>query len=92
MGFYEITVPYYALIKAENAIEATKKYIEVVYGSEDELDSLLEKMFQVNKYYATGRLTLSVDIDSGEHISTEDIIEVINSEGTEILLVDGALL
>lgn len=92
MRFYEIHDPYYALIKARDKVDATRKYIEVVAGCEEEFEEIREKMSLVEKDYVIGALAHSIDDNTGEKITIKELKQAINEEITEVLLIDGLLL
>ncbi|GGE47847.1 hypothetical protein GCM10011391_28250 [Pullulanibacillus camelliae] len=91
MKFYEISEPYYALIKARSGEEAVKKYIEVVAGDESEFEILLEDCKLVPDYYASARFAQSRD-EKGNLMDFDEVIEILESNETEILIMDGSLL
>ncbi|MGM7634194.1 hypothetical protein [Bacillus sp. Hm123] len=91
MKYFEFADPYYALIKAKHGEEAVKKYIEVVAGVEDDFESLLEECNLVPKYYAVAKFARSKGED-GELITLDETLETLESDETEILLMDGSLL
>ena len=91
MKFYEIHEPYYALIKARDEVDATKKYIEVVAGEEDEFEEILENCEQVSDYYAVAKFARSLGEDR-ELVEFNEVMEALKSNDTEILLMDGSLI
>lgn len=92
MRFYEIHEPYYALIKAEDEVEATKKYIEIVAGNDEEFEEIREEMNSVEKEYVTMILAHSIDQTTREKITPKELKRAINERSIEVLLMDGALL
>lgn len=91
MKYFEIKDPYYALIKAENLVEATKQYIEVVAG-DDEERPLIEKTFkEVSRDYALVKLSRGLG-ENGKVVSTEEVIQDIQSDSSSVLLIDGSLI
>lgn len=91
MYYFEFMLPYYALIKAKNGEGAVEKYIEVVAGDETEFDDLLEECKMVPEYYAGAKFSRSVGED-GKMLEMEEVINVLKSEKTELLLMDGSLI
>ena len=91
MNYYEILDPYYALIKAKSSEDAVNKYIEVVAGDESDFDSLLEECDSVPDYYASARLAQAKD-EMGKLMDLQEVIRTIESDETEILVMDGSLL
>lgn len=49
MKYFEVHVPYQALLKARNEIDATNKYIEIVEGNDEEFEQIRESMEVVEK-------------------------------------------
>lgn len=91
MNYYEITNPYYALIKAQNENEATKLYIEFVAGDDSEFDDLLKEVELVPEYYASARYARTVGEDK-ESIPLNEILEDLRNDDSQVLIIDSALI
>lgn len=91
MNYFEFVEPYYALIKAESGEEAVKKYIEIVAGEEGEFETLLEECKLVPEYYAAARFGRSTGED-GELCDLDEVIEILESKNSELLIMDGSLI
>lgn len=91
MNFYEINEPYYALIKAKDEIEATEKYIEIVAGREEEFEKIREEMNFVEKDYVIGKVAFCIDEDTGERLTSKELLNIIEKEEADVLLMDGSL-
>lgn len=91
MNYFEFVEPYYALIKAKNGEEAVKKYIEVVAGDENDVETLLEECKIVPEYYAAAKFSRSQD-EKGNLLEFEEVLEVLKSNVSEILMIDGSLI
>jgi len=89
--FFEFIEPYYALIKAKDYKEAVKTYIEEVAGEEDEFYELLEECKLVPELYATVKFCQAKGED-GELLDFKEFLKIIESDKTEVLLIDGSLL
>lgn len=91
MNYFEFLEPYYALIKADCGEEAVKKYIEIIAGDESDFESLLEESKLVPEYYAAARFSRSTD-ENGNMLDLEEVIEILKSSDTELLVMDGSLI
>jgi hypothetical protein len=91
MKFYEFIEPYYALIKARDEEEATKYYIEIVAGEDEEFKEILEECELVSDYYAVAKFAQSKG-ENGEMMKIDEILEVLESDEPELLLIDGSLI
>lgn len=91
MNYYEITNPYYALIKAKDTSKATELYIEQVAGDESEYDTLLNDMELVPEYYASARYARTVGEDR-ELIPLDEVLDDLASNEPQVLIIDSALI
>ncbi len=91
MYYFEFANPYYALIKAKNDEDAVHKYIEIVAGDDSEFENLLEECEIVTDHYAVARFSRAVDED-GMLCDLEEILKVLESDKSELLIIDGSLI
>jgi len=89
MKYFEIDDPYYALIKATDAEDATKKYIEVVAG-EEEFEEIKENMILKDRSYVWNKLAFHTNKE--DYPTVGDLKKAVMEETTDVLLVDGALI
>lgn len=97
MNFFEVTTPYYALIRANNREDALEAYMESVAEVDDEdLGRLLSSTKQVNRDYVRYRFEL-IFFTKLEDIIDGDLLDIqmnriLNTNTNEILLVDAELV
>lgn len=91
MHFYEINDPYYALIMAPSYGDAVQEYLNVVAGEQDEFDELMEEVKIVPEYYAAARFSRGKG-ENRDLMNMDEILETLNSNKTQVLLMDGSLL
>lgn len=89
MNFYEVNEPYYALVMADSYEKAYKEYVEVV--AEDHDGDLLENINQVSEQYALLRFSRVTD-DGGDLLEIDEMLRILKSEKTELLIIDGSLI
>lgn len=88
MKFYEITEPYYALIKAKDKAEAEKIYIENVADTDDYDNFQDEEINEVSRDYALSEYKrVMKKYGDTEHL----IMETFNVPASEMLIWDGSL-
>lgn len=94
MRFFEISDPYYALIKAKDEKDATKIYTEQVcdVSSGEEFEEFKQGMKEITKEQAKTAIKGAIDDDTGQPVSNEEIERAISQEITEILLIDSYLV
>jgi len=88
MRYFEISSPYYALIKAENEEQAIEKYVELVADDHD--DTLKEDIKEVERDYAL-IIHARADSEDGEIITHAQALEDFNKPEAEILAVTSEL-
>ncbi|MGY5388771.1 hypothetical protein [Bacillus spizizenii] len=91
MNFYEITEPYYALIKAKDKAEAEKIFNETVADTDEYENFQEEEINVVSRDYALIEFTKTGD-GEGNLESTKFIMETFNKPESETLIMDGSLL
>lgn len=89
MKFYEVHYPYYALIMATNEDEAIEIYTDNV--AEDYEGDLIDEIQEVSRDYAVIRFSRTKSED-GEEIDQVEVLATLNSEDSQVLVIDGALL
>ncbi|MGJ3548140.1 hypothetical protein ACR6EC_19800 [Bacillus subtilis] len=89
MNFYEITEPYYALLKAEDKAEAEKIYIENVADTDDYDNFQDEEINEVSRDYALSEYKRIMEkyAETNHHL----IMETFNVPAGEMLIWDGSL-
>lgn len=93
MEYYEFNDPYYALIKAENQEVAMQKYTALI-GEESVTDleeGTLDTLKKLSEEVAWGTF-INVVSEDGTEISEEEKKEYFNARGTDVLLIDKAML
>ena len=88
MKFYEVSEPYYALLKAENIEEAIKEYTDTV-GSDD--GTLKDEIKEVHIYDAVLKYGRGKSED-GREISVNELFNDLISPEPMTLLIDGSLI
>ncbi|RFA36198.1 hypothetical protein CAI16_05240 [Virgibacillus dokdonensis] len=93
MKYWEIQEPYYALIKADNNLEATNEYIRTVAGEDgfDEFNEIRDSLIKVDRDYALAKYSQALSEDKNP-IPIDDILLTFNIPGTLTLLIDGSVL
>lgn len=86
MNFYEFTEPYYSLIKAENQEEAVQSYLKAVADTEEGYE-----VKEVPDYYAIAKFSRCLD-EFKKLVPLKEVLEQLESDSTEVLMVDGDLL
>ncbi|MED4083891.1 hypothetical protein P4637_03315 [Halalkalibacterium halodurans] len=87
--YYEVTEPYYALIKADSKEEAIEEYVKSVAENEDgEVDESIE---EVEKEYALA-LFGQCKTEDGELLPPDKVLEEFNDQKSRVLAFDGALI
>lgn len=86
MKYFEVQLPYYALLRAENREEVVKIYVE--YIADDEDDKLIDEMIEIDSDTALGKFVRYLERVDGD-ISLSEVLKRFNEE--DILLIDGAL-
>ncbi|MGR0121688.1 hypothetical protein [Bacillus halotolerans] len=88
MNFYEITEPYYALIKAKDKAEAEKIYIENVADTDDYDNFQDEEINEVSRDYALSEYKrVMKKYGDTEYL----IVETFDAPASEMLIWDGSL-
>lgn len=85
MRYFEVTEPYYSLIKATNE----EKAIEV-YGQSD-VDEEDFEMNEVDKDYAWSKFSDS-SVERDRDYTTEELLEDFEAEEEELLLIDSSMI
>lgn len=88
MKYFEINLPYYALMKAENKESAMKKYVEFVA---DDDGTLNEEIKEVSRDYALLKFSRIYD-DNKKLLPISGVIEEFNCQSNEVIVIDGGLL
>ncbi|MCY8517918.1 hypothetical protein [Bacillus atrophaeus] len=88
--FFEITEPYYALIKADSGEEAEKIYNENVSDTDD-YEDFQEEIREVNELYALLRFSRVLDED-GTLMEISEVMREFSKDESEIIIWDGSLL
>ena len=88
MKFFEVTEPYYALIKAKTKEIAKDEYVKVV--AEDEDGNLVNNLKEVDRDYAVAVYSRTLSED-GKEIPINEILENIKDDVNMVLIVDGSL-
>ena len=91
MNYFEINEPYYALLKAENVEEATKKYVEVVAGDEEERPLIANNFEEIDRDYAFVKFARCLDESNGILPITQ-VVDDFNYAKSEVLIMDSTLL
>ncbi|MCQ4925002.1 hypothetical protein NE686_18015 [Tissierella carlieri] len=84
--YFEVQLPYYALIRAETEEEAIEIYIE--YVADDETDELKDEMVELDSDMALGKFVKCLEKVEGD-IPLSEVLKRFNEE--DVLLIDGAL-
>lgn len=96
MQFFEIKNPYYSLIRAKNAMDAAKEYIYVVAGGDEnfkEISNEIKRVKEENALKRVRKLFSGQVLDViDEDLIQEQIKRILNSEHTEIILIDASLV
>lgn len=87
--FFEVHDPYYALIKAKDVNEAKELYITIV--ADDEEGTLDNEIKEVPSDYAIAHYSRSLSEDK-EVVPLKEVLEVLRSNESNLLLIDGNLL
>jgi len=87
LKFFEVSYPYYALIKAESVSEAKEEYIKTVS------DEIVEEEFdkELDPYLALIIFSRGLSED-GKQVPALEVLEDFTSNETSTLLIDGSLL
>lgn len=88
MKFFEVSDPYYALIKANTKEKAMELYTKNVADDEGELN---EEMTEVGEIYAVMRHARALREDK-ELLPLEEALKEITSDDEMVLLIEGNLL
>lgn len=86
MKYFEIIEPYFALVKANDAEEASEKYIEEVAD-----DPRIEDFKVVSRDYALVNFARSVGEDK-KQTSIPEVLYIFQNDNAEVLLIDGCLI
>lgn len=88
MKYFEVSYPYYALIKAESLDDAKSEYIRSVA---DDDGNLVYNIVEVDSYYAVLKYGRGLSEDRKE-IPIKALLEELSNPDISTLLIDGALL
>ncbi|WP_152425489.1 hypothetical protein [Bacillus subtilis] len=89
--YFEVSEPYYALIKADSGEEAEKLYNEFVADTDDYEDFQDDEIREVERDYALIMFSRTKDED-GKLVSYTRISEDFTNPEIEVLIMDGSLL
>jgi len=89
MKFYEVQYPYYALIMATDEDEAIEIYTDNV--AEDHEGDLIDEIEEVSRDYAVIRFSRTKSED-GQEIDQMEVLATLNSEDSQVLVIDGSLI
>ena len=89
MQFYEVKLPYYALIKAETKEEAIKEYEHAVADNEN--NEVNESIRMISRDEALIKYT-RVLTENGDEEEIKKIIDVISNFNTMTLIIDANLI
>ncbi|MGY4689320.1 hypothetical protein [Salibacterium sp. K-3] len=90
MKYFEISQPYYALLKAENESQAIMKYIEQV-ADDSENEPLCEEIQEVPTDYAVAKFSRATGEDR-ELPPLREVLDELRDGEDSVLLIDGSLL
>jgi hypothetical protein len=88
MKFYEVSEPYYALLKAENVEAAIKEYTQTVGEDDGTLKDEIKEVHPYNAILNYGR----GKSEDGEEVSVKELFDDLISPEPMLLLIDGSLL
>lgn len=88
MRFYEVHVPYYALIMARDKVGAMKIYTETVA---DDDGTLIDEIEQVSRDYALLRISRAPG-ENKELIDYKELIDSLNGNDPHLFIIDGSLI
>lgn len=86
MRYFEVVIPYYALLKAEDKEEALLEYNASVAGLED-----INDIHEVPEDYALVRFSQAPGEDK-KLIDPKVVLDEFNDDKRCVLVVDGALI
>lgn len=84
--YFEVSDPYYALIKADSGEEAEKIYNADVADTDD-YEDFQEEIKEVDREYAFNEYSKLMKKEDNEHFTVEDF----NVPVSEVLIWDGSL-
>lgn len=88
--YFEVSEPYYALIKADSGEEAEKLYNEFVADTDD-YEDFQEELKEADRDYALLRFSRSRDED-GTLMEINDVLKIFSDDESNVLIIDGSLL
>ncbi len=86
MKYFEVVEPYYALLKADNKLEAKSDYNSLVADLED-----IEDIFEVPEEYALARFS-QVPGEDKKLVAPKIIAEEFVKQENKLLIIDGHLI
>lgn len=85
--FYQILVPYFAVIKAHNQDDALKVYEEIVADIEDK-ERFLDNLQEINEDKVRWELSGCVDGDTGHILTTLQQKEALDRAAPEVIIME----
>ncbi|KLV27245.1 hypothetical protein ABW02_06920 [Niallia circulans] len=88
MKYFEVSSPYYALLKAESKEKAKEKYIEHVADKDGSLDVCMN---EVGRDYALARFS-QTPLENKKLVPVKQVLEDFHAAEYEVLIIDSALI
>ncbi|KIL33437.1 hypothetical protein [Bacillus subtilis] len=88
--YFEVSEPYYALIKADSGEEAEKLYNEFVADTDD-YEDFQEELKEVTETYAALRFSRE-RYEDGTLMEISCVMEEFKKNESDVLIYDGSLL
>ncbi|MCY8867375.1 hypothetical protein MOD76_19655 [Bacillus spizizenii] len=88
--YFEVSEPYYALIKADSGEEAEKIYNEFVADTDD-YEDFQEEIKEVSETYALLRFSRT-RYEDGTLMEISYVMEEFSKDESNVLIFDGSLL